>query len=199
YSIKNMEAFYLPGGRQGAVKTAGDSIVIYERWRRVGGDALLTEIAAYNEIDCRSTRLCRDWLLSLRPDDTPWFTGRTLAPADPVKVVAREESDELTRQLAQALIAGEDIPWRRLLVDLLEFHQREAKPSWWAMFARQDMDANALLDDAECLADLQPHPTLRPWVDKKSVVHPFAFPPQDFKMKVGDKPLRSGTLEPAGE
>jgi uncharacterized protein len=40
---------------------------------------------------------------------------------------------------------------------------------------------------------------LRPWADKKSIVYPFTFPPQDFKMKVGDKPLRSGTLEPAGE
>lgn len=199
YSIKNMESFYLPGGRHGAVKTAGDSIVIYERWRRLGDDALLAEIADYNEVDCRSTRLCRNWLLSLRPDDTPWFTGRTLAPADPVKAAAREEADERTRQLAQALIIAENAPWRQLLVDLLEFHRREAKPSWWAMFARQEMDANALLDDAECLAELQPHPTLRPWADKKSVVHPFTFPPQDFKMKVGDKPLRSGTLEPAGE
>lgn len=27
----------------------------------------------------------------------------------------------------------------------------------------------------------------------------FTFPPQDFKMRVGDTPLRSGTLEPAGE
>jgi predicted RecB family nuclease len=199
YSIKNMEAFYLPGGRQGAVKTAGDSIVIYERWRRAGGDYLLKEIADYNELDCRSTRLCRDWLLSLRPAATAWFTGRTVAPADPAKVAAREEADERTRQLAQSLIAGEEATWRRLLVDLLEFHRREAKPSWWAMFARQEMNGDSLLDDAECLADLQPHPTLHTWADKKSVVHPFTFPPQDFKMKVGDKPLRSGTLEPAGE
>lgn len=199
YSIKNMEAFYLPGGRQGTVKTAGDSIVIYERWRRLGDEALLAEIAEYNELDCRSTKLCRDWLLSLRPDDTLWFTRRSLAPVNPVKVAAREEEDERTRQLVQALIDAEDVPWRRLLVDLLEFHRREAKPSWWAMFARQEMDAESLLNDAECLADLQPHPTLRPWVDKKSVVHPFTFPAQDFKMKVGDKPLRSGTLEPAGE
>jgi len=199
YSIKNMEAFYLPGGRQGAVKTAGDSIVIYERWRRIGGDQLLQEIAEYNEVDCRSTRMCRDWLVSLRPPETPWFTGRALEPVDPAKVAAREEADERTRQLAEALIAGGDAPWRRLLTDLLEFHRREAKPGWWAMFARQDMDMDALLDDAECIADLQPHPTRRPWADKKSVVYPFTFPPQDFKMRVGDKPLRSGTLEPAGE
>ena len=41
YSIKNMEAFYLPGGRQGEVKNAGDSIIIYERWRRLGDEQLL--------------------------------------------------------------------------------------------------------------------------------------------------------------
>ena len=31
------------------------------------------------------------------------------------------------------------------------------------------------------------------------MVHSFTFPPQDFKMRVGDTPVRSGTLEPAGE
>jgi uncharacterized protein len=199
YSIKNMEAFYLPGGRQGEVKTAGDSIVIYERWRRIADDRLLQEIADYNEIDCRSTRMCRDWLLSLRAPETPWFTGKTIAPPDPAKTAARQEAEERTQRLATALVAEDVAPWRRLLVDLLEFHRREAKPTWWAMFARQDMDADELLDDAECLADLQPHPTRRPRQDKRSMIHPFTFPAQDFKMRLGDEPLRSGTLEPAGE
>lgn len=199
YSIKNMEAFYLSGGRQGLVKTAGDSIVIYEGWRRLGDDRLLREIAHYNEIDCRSTRMCRDWLLSMRPADTQWFEGRALAPPDPAKVAARKEADEQTRLLSDAIVAAEDVPWRRLLVDLLEFHRREAKPTWWAMFARQEMSGDELLDDAESLAGLTPHPDRRPWPDKKSVVHPFTFPAQDFKLKVGDKPVRSGTLEAAGE
>lgn len=199
YSIKNMEAFYLPGGREGAVKTAGDSIVIYERWRRIGGEALLRDIADYNELDCRSTRMCRDWLLTLRPPETPWFEGRALAPPDPAKMAKRIEAEERTRVLGEALLAGGETPWRRLLVDLLEFHRREAKPTWWAMFARQEMDGDQLLDDAECLADLQPHPSRRPYQDKQSVVHTFTFPAQDFKFRLGDKPLRSGTLEPAGE
>lgn len=198
YSIKNMEAFYLPGGRQGEVKTAGDSIVIYERWRQLGDDALLQEISDYNEIDCRSTRLCRDWLLSLRPPGTKWFAGRQAAP-DPAKVAARQEADERTRALAFTITSAGDDAWRRLLGDLLDFHRREAKPTWWATFERRDMAAEELLDDAECIADLQPHPDLPPRASKKSVVHTFTFPPQDFKMKVGDKPLRSGTLEPAGE
>ncbi|MFV3073153.1 TM0106 family RecB-like putative nuclease [Niveispirillum fermenti] len=199
YSIKNMEAFYLPGGRQGEVKTAGDSIVIYERWRRLGGDQLLREIADYNEVDCRSTRGCRDWLLSLRPPGTPWFTGRTVTPITPEKTMERQEAEERTQRLADALVAGNDEPWRQLLADLLEFHRREAKPTWWAMFARQDMDHDALLEDAECIAGLQPHPTIRPRAEGKSAVYAFTFPAQDFKIRVGDKPVRSGTLEPAGE
>ncbi|PBN43106.1 TM0106 family RecB-like putative nuclease [Sphingobium sp. D43FB] len=199
YSIKNMEAFYLPGGRQGEVKNGGDSIIIYERWRQIGGEQLLREIAEYNEIDCRSTRMCRDWLLSLRPPETLWFEGRQIAPADPVKTAARQDADERTRRLAEALTDRRDEPWRQLLANLLEFHRREAKPSWWAMFARQDMDEEALLNDAECLANLMPHPTMPPRKEKRSVIHAFTFPAQDFKLRIGDTPLRSGTLEPAGE
>jgi predicted RecB family nuclease len=199
YSIKNMEAFYLPGGRQGEVKNAGDSIIIYERWRRLGDEQLLREIADYNEIDCRSTRMCRDWLLSLRPEGMSWFEGREVGAPDPAKAAARTEAEERTRRLAEALIEAEDAPWRRLLVDLLEFHRREAKPSWWAMFARRDMDREALLNDAESLAELMPHPTIAPRKEKRSTVQTFTFPAQDFKLKVGDSPLRSGTLEPAGD
>ncbi|WP_084582912.1 TM0106 family RecB-like putative nuclease [Sphingomonas azotifigens] len=199
YSIKNMEAFYLPGGRQGEVKNAGDSIIIYERWRRLGDERLLCEIENYNEIDCRSTRMCRDWLLSLRPHDTPWFEQRDAVLPDPAKAEARSEAEERTRRLAEALTKGEDAPWRHLLADLLEFHRREAKPAWWAMFARQEMGSEELVNDPECLAGLTPHPDILPRRDKRSTVYTFTFPSQDFKLKMGDEPLRSGTLEPAGE
>src|SRR3546814_10306201 len=73
YSIKNMEKFYLPDSRQGEVKTGGESIVIYERWRRLGDPQLLQAIADYNQLDCSSTRQCRDWLASLRPAEMPWY------------------------------------------------------------------------------------------------------------------------------
>jgi uncharacterized protein len=72
-SLKEMEKLYLEEARSGAVTTAGDSIVKYERWRRSGDRALLDEIAHYNEVDCVSTRALRDWLLGHRPEETPWF------------------------------------------------------------------------------------------------------------------------------
>ena len=62
--------------REGEVTTAGGSIVHYERWRVTQDDAELERIRAYNEDDCRSTHLLRDWLLTQRPAGLPWFVAR---------------------------------------------------------------------------------------------------------------------------
>ena len=201
YSIKNMEAFYLAEGRGGDVQSGGESIVMYERWRRLRDPSLLESISTYNELDCRSTRMCRDWLLSLRPAGTRWKEPGPATAPDPAKVEERREAEERTAQMVAALTSGSGgtEPWRGLLADLLEFHRREAKPTYWAMFARQDATPEELLNDAECLGDIRPAPGVPPRPEKKSVIHTFTFPPQDFKLRVDDKPLRSGTLEPAGE
>ncbi|KQV64088.1 TM0106 family RecB-like putative nuclease [Caulobacter sp. Root343] len=200
YSIKNLEAYYFDRKRSGEVTTAGDSIVMYERWRRLGDAAILEEIRAYNEIDCRSTLACRDWLLGLRPDAAAWFTGPAIAVDDPVRDAKRAEAAALTEAMTTALLdcAPHERTWRELVAHLLEFHRREAKPAWWAQFARGEMSEEDLIDDAECIGGLrtdgQP-----PRPDKKSQVFGFTFPPQDFKMRVGHQPVRSGSLEAAGE
>ena len=71
YSIKNLEAFYMPK-RQGEVTNAGASIVYYEKWRQTGDPELLRKIRDYNEDDCRSTQLLHQWLLSIQPLASPW-------------------------------------------------------------------------------------------------------------------------------
>lgn len=206
YSIKNLEAFYLPEGRAGEVTTAGESIVVYERWRRLGLPELLEEIEAYNEADCRSTGMCRDWLLTLRPADAMWFSGPVVAATEEAKEAEREkkrlEAEEKMRSMTERLLAGvsdQDQPWRELIAHLLEFHRREAKPEWWAMFNRLEMSEEALIDDAECLGGLRRDPSHPPFPLKRSTVHSFTFPPQDFKMGVGATPLRADTGTPAGE
>jgi uncharacterized protein len=200
YSIKNIEKFYLDEARTGDVATAGDSIVMYERWRRLGEPGLLREIAEYNRLDCSSTRQCRDWLAGMRDADAPWYS---FTPEEAARGSSEERSEAETRmaEMAEALLDGGagGEPWRQLLVDLLEFHRRESKPSWWAVFSRQDLEYIELLEDAECLAGLTANPDVLPRADKKSWVHSFRFPPQDFKLKPGDKPKRAGTLEPAGD
>lgn len=200
YSIKNMEKFYMAAAREGEVTTAGDSIVIYERWRRIGGDGLLAQIGEYNRSDCSSTLHCRDWLVGMRDPAAPWFE----VPASEDSTGAAEERSEIERrvvEMAAALLAGPEAEkqWRQLVVDLLEFHRRESKPDWWAVFSRQDLGHAELVEDAECLSGLMPDPASPPRPDKRSMIHTFTFPPQDFKLKVGDKPKRAGSLEAAGE
>lgn len=201
YSLKNLEVFYT-GARAAGVKTAGDSIVVYERWRRLGDEALLRDIEHYNEEDCHSTRACRDWLLTLRPDTVTWFSVDEAGPEDNDKREAREEREAATAALQASLVEGvaeADRPWRELLGNLLDFHRREARYDWWEMFKRQKLSSDELIDDAECLAGLMSDPAHPPRQEKRSMVYTFRFPPQDVKMGVGDKPLRTPTLEPAGE
>lgn len=198
YSLKNLEAFYMEG-RGGEVKTAADSIVVYERWRETRDAALLGEIAEYNEIDCRSTAGLRDWLLELRPPGASWLEAAEETDAE--KAATREEAELRRSECERRLLehaSESDQPVRTLAAGLLEFHRREAKPQWWAMFDRQGRPEEELVEDAECLGGLRLHPRIPPVQEKRSIVFTYAFPPQDTKLRAGDTPLDSDLLEPAG-
>ena len=197
YSIKNMETFYM-AKRGGDVKTAGDSVVVYERWRRLQDAALLDEIADYNKVDCISTALLRDWLISIRPQQAIWFTAAQVDQEKQEKAEDRRKAEARIEQMRQRLLASGE-PGAETLADLLEFHRREDKPDFWAMFDRQYRPEEDLIDDADCLGGLRRHPTRAPTVEKQSLIHYFQFPAQDFKIREDDKPLLSETLDPAGE
>ena len=74
YSLKKVERLYMPA-REELIADAAGSMVMYERWlisREDGGDGdatLLDEIALYNERDCASTVLLRDWLEARRVEE----------------------------------------------------------------------------------------------------------------------------------
>jgi predicted RecB family nuclease len=199
YSIKNLEVFYMPA-RTGEVKDAGSSVVVYERWRQLGDDGLLQEIADYNEVDCISTLKLRDWLLTLRSPDIPWYEGMDEA-GEPEREADRKAGEQRMANTIERLLQGPAMerPFRELVGQLLEFHRREAKPQWWALFQRRDMTEEQLIDDAECIGGLRRDFSIAPFKDKRSMVYTFSFPPQDCKIRVGGKPLRAGTLETAGE
>lgn len=201
YSIKNLETFYMDK-REGDVVTAGDSIVVYNRWRETGETILLQQIADYNEVDCVSTAKLRDWLLLHRPGVVPWFDG----PPSPTstddaaeKTANRLEREQryadYQRRLLQAATDGEK-DFRLHLADLLEFHAREGRPQWWEFFDRQNRFEDELLDDTECLAGLTLTGT--PVPVKRSLLHTFRFPAQETKRKAGDQVVDVATLAPAG-
>ena len=202
YSIKNLETFYWKDKRSGGITNAGESIVIYEEWRKTGAPGLLEEIRKYNEVDCRSTLACRDWLLGLRPASTAWFERPTLTPEELEAAAKRREDERQAQAQVDRLVEGapeDEHGWRRTLGHLVEFHRRAAKPGYWAMFERNEMDEEALIDDPECIGGLRRDKSAPPRPEKRSMLHTFRFPAQDFKMREGGRPFRAGTLQTVGE
>ena len=194
YSIKHLETFYMQK-RDGTVATAADSMLTYSRWRATREDALLDEIAEYNQADCISTRLLRDWLLELRPADMPWQTPQP----DPETERVRHDPEQAGRAELQAHLGSLQDGSQALgthLSHLLEFHKREAKPQWWSRFERQNKYEDELIDDTECLAALQQ--TGAPETDWPYRTYTFRFPPQESKLKVGQMVVDARTLESAG-
>jgi RecA/RadA recombinase len=199
YSLKNLETFYM-AKREGEVTTAGDSIVVYEQWRKNRDEALLHRISSYNEADCRSIFLLRAWLLTLRPEELPWREEAAEVPSADQQQAQREaEVRRVTYE--QRLLENctdPERPYRALVAQLLEFHRREAKPQWWAMFDRQSRADEELIEDAECLGGLRADPTQPPLQDKRSLVFTYRFPPQEYKFRPGNTCRVATTLTSAG-
>ena len=178
-------------------------------WQQTGDQALLDQIGAYNEADCRSLLSAATGLLSLRPSEVPWFgTVSPLTDADAPVLRSRngQPSEKKPKngmpRWSQGYCDGvpeTDREWRELAGQLVDFHKREAKPEWWAMFNRQDMTEEELIDDAECIGGLEPDPDRPPFPEKRSIVYSFRFPAQDFKMSLGGEVLVADRLAPAGK
>jgi uncharacterized protein len=186
YSLKDVEA--LPAfHRDAPVKTGTSAVLEYEQWMEQRDPARLDAIAAYNREDCLATRALRDWLVAHRPAD--------VMPPGPVVLGA---SDEKPNALRDALIAGAEPGSLRWIVgELLEYHRREARPAWWWFFERcEQMSLDDLVDDAESIAHLEPKGA--PRVAGRSLEHGFRFPPQQYKLGVGDQPVDPATRRSAG-
>ncbi|NOT53604.1 MAG: TM0106 family RecB-like putative nuclease [Deltaproteobacteria bacterium] len=175
YSLKTLEHLYRPA-RAGGVTTAGDSIVFYDRWRASDeprhweASPILGAIRDYNRDDCESTSQFVTWLRTQQEQAGIVWVPR---PASQEKGENSEEAEveQSPRQaLAEALLSpvptshemaasdGEHHEhWRvqQLLGHVVEFHRREDKPVWWAMFDRQSMSEDELIDDLNCLGGLQ--------------------------------------------
>jgi len=191
YSIKKLEAFYM-AQRETAVTDGGDSIIKFEEWLESRDGRLLEEIERYNEDDVRSTQLLRDWLLERRQEaierlgaEIPW---REREPPAEISEDAAELGEELARLRAALLKDVPDDPALRdenaawLLLNLLEYHKREAKPAWWAYFERLKKSQQELVDeDAEALAGLFDSGAERREV-KRSQIYRLGFPTQESKI-----------------
>lgn len=187
YSLKETER--LAGfARQADVGGGGEAVVAFERWLETRDGALLAEIEAYNEEDCRATLALRDWLLTVRPK-LPW--REPIARQD--LAIETAEAIEARELLRLELTSGEeDGSPLRLAGELLGYHRRESKPGWWSWFERMAKSPEELVGEAEAIGCLEA--VARPEPCKRSQLWTLAYPEQEHKLEVGD-----GVDDPATE
>jgi predicted RecB family nuclease len=186
YGLKELEVF-LPFERTAEIRDGGTSIVEHERYIETRDPAILEGIALYNKEDCIATRLLRDWLLELRAEAGPIPPPEPVEPREtpPVKV-------ERAALRAELLEAGQE-----LAAQLLDYHDRERKPVWWAFFDRVEMLPDELAEDSDSIAGLVP--TGESELVKRSMVYVFTFPPQEHKLGAGNEPFDPATRDGAGK
>lgn len=178
YSIKSLEAFY-DFAREGEVKTAGGSVVAYEKWRETGEQAILDEIESYNRADCESTEKLRNWLLSVRPEGAwPQFT---------VDGAGKELEEESAVTALRTELKGTDLSEERqnTLFHLARYHSREKKAAWWVIFDSLAKEEDALVDDLDALGGLVAMGPGQPI--KRSIKRDYGFPVQETKLRAGKR------------
>jgi predicted RecB family nuclease len=189
YSIKELEALY-GFERRAALKSGDDSIVLFNEWLDSQDATILQAIADYNEEDCYSTFLLREWLLELRPPELAWREPPELRVPKEEAAEAREERERLRLALLEQ---GEELG-----AQLLDYHRREAKPSWWWFFQRLESTSAELVDDPESIGALAHDTSIGPEQVKRSWAHWFSFPPQQHRLDEGDGVIDPVTGDSAG-
>jgi predicted RecB family nuclease len=192
YGLKELEAFLAGFRRAAEVKDGGTSIIVFEQWMQTRDPALLAQIDAYNEEDCVATLLLRDWLLERRAEALAEFGAFPPAPA-PEEPKPIPESRALRAALREQLLeAGEE-----LAAQLLDYHDRERKPVWWAFFDRLEQTSDDLVEDPEAIGRLElvGEPEQ---VTKKSKEYTFTFPAQEHKIGQGQETLDPATGQSPG-
>lgn len=203
-SLKTMEIFFAEA-RQGEVTKADQSVVEYKRWQETGDQKILDDILEYNKVDCENTEALRDWLVELRAVGLRWRPfGPAIEEAEE-KSEARAQAEIRSQRLIDAVHDGilpKSEEGRALVGHLTQFHRRADKPAFWAMFDRCERDPEELVEDVECIGAITPHvgddgEWQRP--EKRSTISSYRFPPQETKMRVGDRVLHAPTLAKVGQ
>ncbi|HEU0244165.1 MAG TPA: TM0106 family RecB-like putative nuclease [Candidatus Limnocylindrales bacterium] len=216
YSIKRIEPLYSLH-REVELKDAGSSIVAFETWLELGPDApvedadeILRGIAGYNRDDVLSNWRLRDWLEDRRRDlqvrEREIFARPNLDDGAPSAELGAKDQHvlELMERLAGDVdpdplvrAADADANGRWLLAQLLAWHRREEKSSWWRWYALQKMSEEELLGEREAISGLRVIGDPRP--EKKSLVWSLGFPPQEHKIEPGAEVTDPATGKGAGE
>ncbi|MGX7681832.1 TM0106 family RecB-like putative nuclease [Jatrophihabitans sp. DSM 45814] len=227
YSIKKMEAFYwghVRGATSGGGGTSGSStsrsttngggsttntgdrevadamssVVAYERWLAEGSatdqDGTLEQIENYNHDDVRSTLALHDWLEDRRSE----LANRSATPLPrPAGGASKDEAGPGDEERAELALAERLVDaGLELFAGLVGWHRREARPAWWEVFRLTDLDDEELIEDGSAIGGLSEPMAVRDVAQSR--IYRYEFPPQDTKVRTGERPLDVDTHTAVG-
>ena len=199
YSIKELELFY-GFERPVDLRAASAALRHIENALELGqelepGDEELAVVVGYNKDDCVSTLRLRDWLETLRAERLA--AGEEIlrpvaARADPSEKI--DERQQRVNALKQRLL--EDIPAyatdrnyedtaRALVAEMLDWHRRESKASWWQYYHLQELTELELLEEKAALAGIEL--VERVGGTERCPIDRYQYPQQDMDIRRGDE------------
>jgi uncharacterized protein len=200
YGLKALEPV-IGFERDAELRGAIGSLRRWQAWQDDGAPEHLDGIAGYNEDDCAATLALYRWLLERRPEaEAQYGIALDALEPKPFKPPGAKLAAYLARldALRPRLLPGlpddesQDTAEQRAVrttFDLLGYHSREAKPAYWALYARREKTLAQLRDeDSEALADLE---VIEETIDGNAITWRMRFPEQEYKLTPGnlDDPL----------
>jgi predicted RecB family nuclease len=210
YSLKKLEG--LPAFvRKTSLVDSREAMYFVEHKLQLGRDLDLPDkyrevMEGYNSEDCLATAVLRDWLETQRAaaiGDGADIPRPPLSDGAPTKEL--DEKQKRVAALVEKLKAGvplkpedrtKDQSAMLMLANLLDWHRREKKASYWEGFRLADLDDNELLEERAGLGRLEF--VARLGVERKIPTDRYRFEKQDTEVRVGkDVFVRVLSTEPA--
>ena len=196
YSLKKMEAFY-GFARKTSLDLSRAAMRYIEHHLELGwrGQTLAEDqreaMEGYNREDCESTGALRDWLEEERKKLIK--QGEKIArpvAGDPEPAEELSERQKRVAELVERLTR--DLPVDRavrseaeqaqwLLAQLLDWHRREDKATWWEGFRLAELDDEELLDERSGLGGLTHVETLK--VERNIPTERYRFEKQETEVR----------------
>ncbi len=205
YTLKQLEPLHA-FRRETELRAAARAMQLFGYWLETAeaerdAEELCRTIEAYNREDCLSTLSLRNWLEARRPELAK-ARGRAIARPryEVVDAEQRTSKNQAAAQVARSLLRGlsddssQDEPAqrpRRLLADLLEWHWREAKSSWWEYYRALELAPDDRIVDSAVLAGLVHEGVVGK--HKRSDVHRYTFPDQEHAVRARPDPIDPAT------
>ena len=192
-SLKSIEKFYNFKRKADIVK-ADDSVIKYDNWIATKNEKYKQDIINYNEEDCISTYLLREFLVKNKPENIDWFVKLeeiTKEGEEPNKY-RRKASNKLSREevevdLNNRLEKKKNKTNKKFVENLknfIGFHWKSNKPEFWEVFDRAEKTHLELEDDTECIAN-SVLINDKPKVTEDGFVYSYRFNDQNYKQKEG--------------